>query len=153
MATDSRSRFAATNSRSRAARSRAFFSYIFLVILLYSMVSTLTIKVCIFNLSSFPLRNCLSGHSYLDGKKQKLMLTVLLPGLLPGTTHYTVPLARPTPGRHDVSLPKALKLGPGSKHLYKPQQCLTTPLPLLEPKVLLGPESLTEDNCLLNTEC
>ena len=82
------------------------------------------------------------------------MLTILLPGLLPGPTpvHITLyPLLYPL--REVISLPKALDLVPGSKHLYKPRQCLTTPLPLLEPKVLLGPESLTEDNCLLNTEC
>jgi hypothetical protein len=39
------------------------------------MISTLTNKVHILNLSYFHLRNCLSGHSYLDGKKQKLAMT------------------------------------------------------------------------------
>jgi hypothetical protein len=39
------------------------------------MISTLTNKVHILNLSYFHLQNCLSSHSYLDGKKQKLLVT------------------------------------------------------------------------------
>jgi hypothetical protein len=83
------------------------------------------------------------------------MLTVLLSGLHTRSPHYTVPLVPTTPGRHNLSLPKALNLVPGSKHMYKPRQRpdLTSPLPLSDPNARSGPDSLTEDTCLLNTEC
>jgi hypothetical protein len=62
------------------------------------------------------------------------MLTLLLPGLLPGPTPGPT---LHTPGRHTVSLPKALNLVPGSKHLNEQWQCpdLTAPLPLPDPNV------------------
>jgi hypothetical protein len=40
-----------------------------------SIIATLINKVYMLNVSYFPLQNFLSRHSYLDGKKQKLLVT------------------------------------------------------------------------------
>jgi hypothetical protein len=56
------------------------------------MISTLTNKVHILNLSYFHLWNCLSGHSYLDGKKQKLSMTNIMTLLL------VIPVSQPLQG-------------------------------------------------------